>query len=243
MRLEELIKKLNISGDVISQAVSKLLQTNRLVRAVDNRSLIDRSLLQGIREQCRDIIGSFHRRNPLKPFMPLSALRSAFKKSTHLVLETAIQELSTAELVCLETEGIRLSDHSVTYDPEFEKTRTKALSLYRAAGLRPPNTAEAARLLKEENFTGSEAVIRALIETGELVPLTHELLIHSAALETAKHALMNQLQQPEGITVSAARATLDTTRKYAVPLLELFDRQGFTVRRGDARVLSPSWKQ
>ena len=40
---------------------------------------------------------------------------------------------------------------------------------------------------------------------------------------------------PEGITVSAFREALGTSRKYALPLLEHFDRTGVTVRRGDLR--------
>ena len=40
---------------------------------------------------------------------------------------------------------------------------------------------------------------------------------------------------PQGITVSAVREALGTTRKYAVPLLEWMDKQGLTRREGDLR--------
>ena len=39
-----------------------------------------------------------------------------------------------------------------------------------------------------------------------------------------------------GITVSAFREALGTSRKYAVPLLEWFDARGVTRREGDVRV-------
>ncbi|MGZ5299941.1 MAG: SelB domain-containing protein, partial [Actinomycetota bacterium] len=38
-----------------------------------------------------------------------------------------------------------------------------------------------------------------------------------------------------GITVSALRESLGTSRKYAVPLLEWFDQRGVTRREGDVR--------
>jgi selenocysteine-specific elongation factor len=38
-----------------------------------------------------------------------------------------------------------------------------------------------------------------------------------------------------GITVSAFREALGTSRKYAVPLLEWFDHRGVTRRDGDLR--------
>ena len=45
------------------------------------------------------------------------------------------------------------------------------------------------------------------------------------------------LGQLDQITVSSFRETLGTSRKYAVPLLEYFDGQGVTTRRGDVRTL------
>ena len=40
-----------------------------------------------------------------------------------------------------------------------------------------------------------------------------------------------------GITVSAFRERLGTSRKYALPLLEWFDQRGVTRRQGDLRIL------
>ena len=40
---------------------------------------------------------------------------------------------------------------------------------------------------------------------------------------------------PDGITVSAFREALGTSRKFALPLLEHFDRTGVTRRDGDLR--------
>jgi selenocysteine-specific elongation factor len=42
---------------------------------------------------------------------------------------------------------------------------------------------------------------------------------------------------PEGITVSEFRKIIETSRKYALPLLEYFDRTKVTVRVGDVRRL------
>jgi selenocysteine-specific elongation factor len=38
-----------------------------------------------------------------------------------------------------------------------------------------------------------------------------------------------------GLTVSAFRAALGTSRKFALPLLEWFDHRGITRREGDLR--------
>ncbi len=95
--------------------------------------------------------------------------------------------------------------------------------------------------MSDEGLPGADKVMDSLVETGDLIPLTHELLVHKTALDASREMLLDHLRNPEGIKISQAREILNTTRKYIVPLFELLDRQGFTVRRGDVRILSPSW--
>jgi selenocysteine-specific elongation factor len=45
--------------------------------------------------------------------------------------------------------------------------------------------------------------------------------------------------QPDGVTVAEVREALGTTRKWAVPLLNVLDAQGITRRRDDVRVAGP----
>jgi selenocysteine-specific elongation factor len=44
---------------------------------------------------------------------------------------------------------------------------------------------------------------------------------------------------PEGATASRLREALGTSRKYALPLLNLLDAEGITRRRGDLRIGGP----
>jgi selenocysteine-specific elongation factor len=50
--------------------------------------------------------------------------------------------------------------------------------------------------------------------------------------------LREALRNSQGITVGEIREIWDTSRKYAVPLLEFFDRQRVTRRIGDKRILA-----
>ncbi|UWG97251.1 selenocysteine-specific translation elongation factor [Dehalobacter sp. DCM] len=60
----------------------------------------------------------------------------------------------------------------------------------------------------------------------------------AAAIEVAKKLLVEYLESKGQITVSEARDCWQTSRKYAVPLLEYFDSINVTQRNGDIRVLS-----
>ena len=60
---------------------------------------------------------------------------------------------------------------------------------------------------------------------------------HAKALARAR--LEDHLRDNGSITVAAFRDLIGATRKFALPLLELFDRDKVTQRRGDLRVKHP----
>ena len=74
--------------------------------------------------------------------------------------------------------------------------------------------------------------IAAAVRAGALVRLTDTIVLLPGAIEQAV-GLLAGLPQP--FTLSQARRTLGTTRRVAVPLLELLDRRGATRRLPDDR--------
>jgi selenocysteine-specific elongation factor len=62
--------------------------------------------------------------------------------------------------------------------------------------------------------------------------------LHAAVERQARQQLATRLAACAGLTVSEIREILNTSRKYAVPYCEYLDQVGFTVRRGDLRVLA-----
>ena len=65
--------------------------------------------------------------------------------------------------------------------------------------------------------------------------LATDLVVHPDLVTRATEAVA--AHAPAGITVSALREALGTSRKYAVPLVEWMDAQGLTRREGDLRHL------
>ncbi|MGH2659626.1 MAG: SelB C-terminal domain-containing protein, partial [Actinomycetota bacterium] len=76
-------------------------------------------------------------------------------------------------------------------------------------------------------------VIDAAIRTGVLVRVSADLVMTPGFVTRAEAAIREA--GGDGITVSAFREHLGTSRKFALPLLEHFDQRGVTVRRGDLR--------
>jgi selenocysteine-specific elongation factor len=75
--------------------------------------------------------------------------------------------------------------------------------------------------------------IEAAVRAGALVRIAPDLVLTSALVERAVEAV--RAAGSAGITVSAVRQAIGTSRKYAVPLMEHLDRTGVTRRSGDLR--------
>jgi selenocysteine-specific elongation factor len=83
-------------------------------------------------------------------------------------------------------------------------------------------------------------LIELLIETKRLVSLQNvalrqSLVFHTDTLAAAAEALSDAFPTPQSFTTGEARTALRTSRKIIVPILEYFDAQGVTIRKGDAR--------
>ncbi|MGI5844613.1 MAG: selenocysteine-specific translation elongation factor [Candidatus Xenobium sp.] len=77
-----------------------------------------------------------------------------------------------------------------------------------------------------------------LLETGRAVRLTPQIVFLESLLEEARGILAERIRAEGPLTASRAREALQTTRKYAIPLLEHFDQTRFTRRVGDLRDLA-----
>jgi selenocysteine-specific elongation factor len=82
------------------------------------------------------------------------------------------------------------------------------------------------------------ALARALVREGALVDVDG-LVFTTGALTLARASLRAALSERGSISVAEVRELLASSRKYVVPLLEQFDREGLTRRRGDVRVAGP----
>ena len=157
-------------------------------------------------------------------------LRAAVDDAGPLGLDIAgLDEKDRAVLSLMEemaTEGGRV--RPIGQSDPFENHRyTAALE---AARFTPPDP-EAVGVDRSE--------VRELVKRGVIVE-QGGVFFAASTLSAARSAVAEMLaDQPDGVTVAEVRERLETTRKYALPLLAWLDGQGATRRRGDVRIAGP----
>ncbi|MGH2528871.1 MAG: selenocysteine-specific translation elongation factor [Actinomycetota bacterium] len=182
----------------------------------------------------RDGLADFHRDRPLVPGADLATVRAIVAgtlEGTRVAANPSLVDALLDELVgqgeiAQEGSTVRLSSHAVTLAGREEEVD----GLVRAVAEGEPSP-PTVRHLVAAGF--AREVIDAATRTGVLVRVSADLVLTSGFVMRAEAAIREA--GGDGITVSAFRERLGTSRKFALPLLEYFDQRRVTVRRGDLR--------
>jgi selenocysteine-specific elongation factor len=209
-----------LSGANVEQTVnlsaSKLLVTSRAGWAA-------------LRGQIKAALADYHGRFPLRAGMPRGELKSRLKLETRLFNE-AIQRGQREQALAAAETTVRLPDHQIEFTPEQQASIDKLLAEFRRA---PYNTP----LPKDVAATIGEAVMLALVESGQLVRLSDEVILLTETFNEFVDWLKKYLRQNQTVNIAQVRDAFNTSRKYALALLEYADEQRITKRVGDERVL------
>ncbi|MEU4094243.1 SelB C-terminal domain-containing protein [Streptomyces sp. NPDC026673] len=184
--------------------------------------LADPAHWSGLRRRLREAVEDHAVRHPLEPGMPLEAARHALGLPDRALVEA----LAAAE-PGLRQAGGRL--HGGRARPTLPTGAQAAVEAVRAELARSPFRAPEAERLEQLGL--SPKLLAAAESAGALLRIGEGIVLLPGADQRAA-AVLARLEQP--FTASQARRALDTTRRVVIPLLELLDRQGRTVRVADA---------
>jgi len=111
----------------------------------------------------------------------------------------------------------------------------RAVGLVREGGFLPPGWEAVLRELNLGPDGGAE-LLQFLLRQGTLVKIADDVYWHRETLREARDRVSQYLKEKGEITVGSLRDLLGTSRRFALPLLEYFDRERLTRRVGDVRV-------
>ncbi|MQC25128.1 MAG: hypothetical protein DWG81_04195, partial [Chloroflexi bacterium] len=172
----------------------------------------------------------FHIAYPLRSGMPREELKSRMGQTVRAF--NALLEYADAQgLLVDERSTMRLADHSVRFTAQ-QQAQVEALLARFAGGL-----AGTLPSRKESVEAVGEVVLQALLAQGRLYALSAEVLVPDVVYAQMLETVRQEAGAQGSITVAALRDKLNTSRKYALAMLEHLDARGITQRRGDERVL------
>ena len=128
---------------------------------------------------------------------------------------------------------IRLPDHEVRLSAAQQSSVDSLLRQFDAAPFSPPSVADSIALVSDDVFLW-------LADSGQLVRVSDDVVFSPAGYDAMAARIVEHLNREGTITVAQVRDLFDTSRKYALALLEHMDATRVTRRVGDAHVLRKS---
>ena len=112
----------------------------------------------------------------------------------------------------------------------------KLAALLDQAGLQPPRADELPALIGQPP-PRTQALLKALSSAGRAARISEDLWFGALPLQELRRKLTAHLGAHGSVDAQSFKELTGLTRKFAIPLLEYFDKEKLTLRIGDKRVL------
>ena len=234
--VSEIFAQLGIDKKEFDEAVGKFLASGELI-SITPQIFIHKEVLAETEENLLKILDKYHKENPLRAGMKKEEVRNRLlPRSDSLLANKLLEIICGGGKITENGQYIRKADFSVQYSPSQKKLFDALNERFLKENFETSSLDEIkAQYAKEKDL---KAVIEAMTENGNIVFLTPQIIMHEEAYEKAKKILTDFCTENGEISLPQFRDLIGTSRKYALALLEYFDRRGLTRKSGDARVLT-----
>jgi selenocysteine-specific elongation factor len=224
-----LLVKSTFSADEISEALSRLSHDGEIVLAGD--IIASASYWHNLIIRVATLIDRAHEKNPERRGVDLSELRRDLEIESDKLFNAVISELTRNGFVRFENQIARVS-HRPSLPLELLSVAENIRAALSAKRFDPPDRKA---LSQDRNL---QQALRFLIDKGEIVEITREIVVLREAAEQMQNTIAEFLSENGSATASQLRQKIGTTRRVIIPFLEYLDRTGVTRRIGDERVLA-----
>ncbi len=187
-----------------------------------------------LKAEVLEFLDDFAAGSPLEWGMSGEELRGKLARNMDRgVLDAAIRDLEGEGKVSRRGNLIRAGGADVDLSDAQSRLASEIESQLLAAGANPPTLDELRDELGGADF---DAIVKLMAETGRITKVTSTLLFHPDVVEGIRKEVVRFFETERELGVPAFKDMVGVTRKFAIPLLEHLDREGVTVRSGNARV-------
>ncbi len=206
------------------------------VQALGDGRWIGQNALAHLLDRLVRALEGYHRAEPLRPGMRLDRLRSQLNLNA-AELEALLDGATQRGIVIRpRLDFVARPDHGFQPSRAQRAAIDRLTAAFASAPYTPPSYKEAAAIVGED-------VLTALIEWGELVRISTEVVLSPHVFREFAAETERIIASEGRITIKALRDRFNTSRKYAQAVLEYFDSLGITRRDGDDHLpASGNWK-
>jgi selenocysteine-specific elongation factor len=195
------------------------------------------SILRQLEDETVTLVKKFHKENELQKGISREEVRKRLFDDLPLeVFRFCLEALVEKRKISLQEEIISAFGRQVQLSAEGIRIRENIEALFRQAGYQPPALSDVAG-----SVSGNPEEVRRIcfwmVKERILVKIAEDFAYHRSTLEEMKSKIRANFSAGSRFGVAEFKTLFDLTRKHAIPLLEYLDRERFTRREGNDRIL------
>ncbi len=226
----DVLARARLPEEQAQAALHTLLENGQLLQIeLGGTLLIARPTWAALSDQALAEVEQFHTTYPLRRGMPREALKSRLKlqpRPFQALLKTWLEQA----LLCEHGALVSKAGFGVQFTQQQSAQVAQLLARFAANPYSPPSSKECSAELGEELFN-------ALLEQGQLIAVSAEVVFRPREVEAMQNWVVEHLHAHSSLTVIEFRDHYQTSRRYALAFLEYLDSQGLTLREDEARRL------
>jgi selenocysteine-specific elongation factor len=212
-------------------ATDELILLEKKPDGPDSEVLImDRSTWRGIQSKMTHILENYHELNPLRSGIPREELKSRLQMDTrnfNVILRFAEKE----GVIIEDGPRVRSPKHTIRLTDNQQELVDSLRGKFRSAPFGPPSVKQCIQRVGGDLYD-------YLLENGELIQISPDVVFSTTVYEEMVSTIRQSLEQEGTITVAQVRDLFETSRKYALAMMEHLDAIDVTIREGDTRRLA-----
>jgi selenocysteine-specific elongation factor len=226
--VQGLLDKSRFSNSEIADALLSLKREEEVV--VHDKLAANASTWKALRDRATRLIDNELGKNPERAGYDLSELRAALRDKSTDVFEALVADMCSHDFIRKQSVITRRS-HRPALPAKLQPVAAKIHEALCKKPFDPPPRRELELDLE------AQRVLRFLIESGEVIEISSDVVLLRESFERMKNAVTDFILKNGPATVSELRQALESSRRIMVPFLERLDRESFTQRMGDKRSL------
>lgn len=231
---KQISARTKILPDQTNNILDELIR-QKVIFNLDSKLFIHKNVAELLQKRILEIINDYHQAKPESPGISLEQLYESSKLGKD-VFDGIVSLLISKSKIIERKHRFALAGYEERFSDREQELIQKVESLYKIRLFSPPDFGE----LAEFTGTSSEEVsrlVRILIEQERIVRIDKDLIFHHGTVEEARRILVKYINENGGLESVKFKYLLNTTRKFAIPLLDYFDKIGLTRRKGYTRYL------
>ncbi len=239
--MQELVARTGWLPEVIADALKANTIDSAIVQA--GTRWMAASAFSDLKIAVLEALAEFHKRDPLSRGVARDILKEkCFRRGSQDVFKNVIATLEKENKLTVEQDLVRLRSHSQTLTADEQIFLDKIKAELAAVALGPPKIDEVvSKALTDARVSLQQAkkLLGVAAGSGEIIKVSDEFYFDRTTIDALVELLRQKaLSLPNRlIDVPTFKDLAGVSRKFAIPLLEYFDRVGITKRAGDKRVI------